>query len=197
AARRVARHSAGPRSGRREPLNTMTIASSSSTLSTVALKRELKAAEARKRAMALCLVAPLALFLFLIFVVPIGTLLTRAVQNPEIADALPRTVASLKDWDRKTPPADAAYAAIASDLGAVPEGETLGALARRLNTEIPGFRSLVAKTARAMPLADEQGQALTPAQVRARLIDLDERWADSAYWQAIAKNATRYSPFYV
>ncbi|PRF99041.1 polyamine ABC transporter substrate-binding protein, partial [Burkholderia multivorans] len=44
---RVARHSAGSRSGRREPLNTMTIASSPT--STAALKRELKAAEARKR----------------------------------------------------------------------------------------------------------------------------------------------------
>jgi len=175
----------------------MTIAADAVPESTAKLKRELKRAQARKSAMALCLVAPLALFLFLIFVVPIGKLLTRAVQNPEIADALPRTIASLKDWDRRTLPADAAYAALASDLGAVKEGETLGALARRLNTEIPGFRSLVAKTARAMPLADEQGQALTPAQVRARVIDLDERWADSAYWQAIAKNATHYSPFYV
>ncbi|MDN7450512.1 ABC transporter permease, partial [Burkholderia multivorans] len=56
----VARHSAGSRSGRREPLNTMTIASSPT--STAALKRELKAAEARKRTMALLLIAPLAIF---------------------------------------------------------------------------------------------------------------------------------------
>ncbi|MBF5014867.1 ABC transporter permease, partial [Burkholderia pseudomultivorans] len=41
-------------------MNTMTIASSAP--SSAALKRELKAAEARKRTMALLLVAPLALF---------------------------------------------------------------------------------------------------------------------------------------
>ncbi|MBU9575181.1 ABC transporter permease, partial [Burkholderia multivorans] len=77
-------------------MNTMTIASSPT--STAALKRELKAAEARKRTMALLLIAPLAIFLLLVFVVPIGTLLTRAVQNPEIAAALPNTVAALSHW---------------------------------------------------------------------------------------------------
>lgn len=175
----------------------MTITADTLPHSTARLKRELKNAQARRRAMALALVAPLALFLLLIFVVPIGALLTRAVQNPEVADALPKTVAALKDWDRKTPPADAAYAALADDLTATQAGEAMGALARRLNTEIAGFRSLVAKTARAMPLADEQGHALAPAQTRARLVELDERWADTAYWQAIAKNSSRTSPFYL
>ncbi|MCA8264158.1 ABC transporter permease, partial [Burkholderia multivorans] len=54
----------GSRSGpETPPLNTMTIASSPT--STAALKRELKAAEARKRTMALLLIAPLAIFLLL------------------------------------------------------------------------------------------------------------------------------------
>ncbi|AOK55825.1 ABC transporter permease [Burkholderia stagnalis] len=178
-------------------MNTMTIASSSSTPSTAALKRELKAAESRKRAMALLLVAPLALFVLLIFVVPIGALLTRAVQNPEIATALPKTVAALSGWDRKAPPADAAYAALAADMTRVADSEAMGALARRLNTEIPGYRSLVAKTARAMPLKGDDGQALSPAQQRAKLVELDARWGDATYWQAIAKNGSAYSPFYL
>ncbi|KVN26216.1 polyamine ABC transporter substrate-binding protein [Burkholderia stagnalis] len=175
----------------------MTIASSSSTPSTAALKRELKAAESRKRAMALLLVAPLALFVLLIFVVPIGAQLTRAVQNPEIATALPKTVAALSGWDRKAPPADAAYAALAADMTRVADSEAMGALARRLNTEIPGYRSLVAKTARAMPLKGDDGQALSPAQQRAKLVELDARWGDATYWQAIAKNGSAYSPFYL
>nr|KGS65621.1 binding--dependent transport system inner membrane component family protein [Burkholderia pseudomallei MSHR4868] len=147
--------------------------------------------------MALLLVAPLAIFLLLVFVVPIGALLTRAVQNPEIATALPRTVAALSNWDRKAAPADAAYAALASDLTQIADGEAMGALARRLNTEIPGYRSLVAKTARAMPLTGDANAPLAPAQTRAKLIELDERWGDAAYWQAIAKNGGRYSPFYL
>ncbi|MBF3693778.1 ABC transporter permease [Burkholderia pseudomallei] len=174
----------------------MTIATQSAP-PTQSLRRELKAAEARRRTMALLLVAPLAIFLLLVFVVPIGALLTRAVQNPEIATALPRTVAALSNWDRKAAPADAAYAALASDLTQVADGEAMGALARRLNTEIPGYRSLVAKTARAMPLTGDANAPLAPAQTRAKLIELDERWGDAAYWQAIAKNGGRYSPFYL
>ncbi|KVD78353.1 polyamine ABC transporter substrate-binding protein [Burkholderia sp. ABCPW 14] len=174
----------------------MTIATQSAP-PTHSLKRELKAAEARKRAMALLLVAPLAIFLLLVFVVPIGALLTRAVQNPEIATALPHTVAALANWDRKAPPGNAAYVALAADLTLVADSEAMGALARRLNTEIPGYRSLVAKTARAMPLAGDANAMLTPAQTHAKLIELDERWGDSAYWQAIAKNGGRYSPFYL
>ncbi|TPA32085.1 polyamine ABC transporter substrate-binding protein [Burkholderia pseudomallei] len=174
----------------------MTIATQSAP-PTQSLRRELKAAEARRRTMALLLVAPLAIFLLLVFVVPIGALLTRAVQNPEIATALPRTVAALSNWARKAAPADAAYAALASDLTQVADGEAMGALARRLNTEIPGYRSLVAKTARAMPLTGDANAPLAPAQTRAKLIELDERWGDAAYWQAIAKNGGRYSPFYL
>lgn len=174
----------------------MTIATQSAP-PTQSLRRELKAAEARRRTMALLLVAPLAIFLLLVFVVPIGALLTRAVQNPEIATALPRTVAALSNWDRKAAPADAAYAALAADLAQVADGEAMGALARRLNTEIPGYRSLVAKTARAMPLTGDANAPLAPAQTRAKLIELDERWGDAAYWQAIAKNGGRYSPFYL
>lgn len=174
----------------------MTIATQSAP-PTQSLRRELKAAEARRRTMALLLVAPLAIFLLLVFVVPIGALLTRAVQNPEIAIALPRTVAALSNWDRKAAPADAAYAALAADLTQIADGEAMGALARRLNTEIPGYRSLVAKTARAMPLTGDANAPLAPAQTRAKLIELDERWGDAAYWQAIAKNGGRYSPFYL
>lgn len=178
-------------------MTTMTMAADSTVASTGKLKRELKAAEARKRAMALLLIAPLAVFLLLIFVVPIGALLTRAVQNPEIATALPHTIDALRGWDRKSPPADAAYAALAADLTANQDGEVLGALARRLNTEIPGYRSLAAKTARAMPLVDDAGHALPPAQIRAKLLEIDERWGDVAYWQAIAKNSSTVSPFYL
>lgn len=47
--------------------------------SSARLKRELRLAQAKKRTMALMLIAPLAIFLLLIFVVPIAALLTRAV----------------------------------------------------------------------------------------------------------------------
>ena len=180
-------------------MTTMTSAADPTPESTGRLKRELKAAESKKRAMALLLIAPLAIFLLLIFVVPIGALLTRAAQNPEVANALPHTLTALSGWDRKTPPPDAAFTALATDLTAVADSDGMGALARRLNVEIPGYRSLVAKSAHAMPFADDNSKPLqlTPAQLRAKFVELDERWNDIAYWQAIAKNASTVSPFYL
>ena len=54
------------------------------------------------------LIAPLAIFLLLIFVVPIGALLTRAAENPEVATALPHTGTALPSGTarrrRPTPP---------------------------------------------------------------------------------------------
>jgi putative spermidine/putrescine transport system permease protein len=180
-------------------MTTVTDAGGATREETARLKRELRVAQAKKRTMALMLIAPLAIFLLLIFVVPIAALLTRAVQNPEVATALPHTITALREWDRRSAPPDAAYAALAQDLTAVQNGDAMGALARRLNVEIAGFRSLVAKTARAMPLADDDGKplTLTPAQTRAKIVELDDRWNDVAYWQAIAKNSSRYSPFYL
>jgi putative spermidine/putrescine transport system permease protein len=177
----------------------MTIAADSTPESNVRLKRELKAAEAKKRAMALLLIAPLAIFLLLIFVVPIGALLTRAAQNPEVINALPHTLNALSGWDRKALPPDTAYSALAVDLTAIADSDGMGALARRLNVEIPGYRSLVAKSAHAMPFVDDNSKplTLTPAQMHAKFVELDERWNSVAYWQAIAKNSGAYSPFYL
>ncbi|MGN6233979.1 MAG: ABC transporter permease [Trinickia sp.] len=180
-------------------VQTMTIPGEPSGASSATLKRELKAAQARKRLTALLLIAPLAIFLLLIFVVPIAALLTRAVQNPEVANALPKTAAALSQWDRKSEPPVAAYPALAADLSATQDGQVMGSLERRLNVEVPGFHSLVSKTANALPFTDDDSHPLklTAEQMRSKLIDLDARWGDARYWRAIAKNGSRYSPFYL
>ncbi|QBC33714.1 ABC transporter permease [Pandoraea sp. XY-2] len=161
------------------------------------VKDELRQTRNRKRIKALALVAPLAIFLLLIFVVPIAMLLTRAVENPEVVGALPTTSRTLHDWDRKQLPGDAAYVALVSDLTALQDGDSLGGLARRLNTEVPGFHTLVMKTARALPFTDDDGKAVPLTQARERLVNFDARWGELPYWRAIAKNSSRYSAFYV
>ena len=96
-------------------------------------------------------------------------------------------------WRKGTRPPDAAFAALARDLTAIPETAQVGALARRLNSETSGARSLVMRTYRAMPLP----AGLSDADARARLLAIDERWAELPYWQAIAKNAARWTPDYL
>ncbi len=160
------------------------------------LQRQLARAERRRKLRAFSLTLPLLVFLLLTFLVPIAALLKRAVENPEVADALPRTVAALQGWNREGSPAPAAFAALTADLGALPDSSDAGALARRLNSEVPGARSLVMNTFKALPL--EGTSASTPAaDMQARLLALDERWAEVKYWQAIAKNGSRWTADYL
>jgi putative spermidine/putrescine transport system permease protein len=157
------------------------------------LASQLQRAERRKKFFAISLTLPLLLFLLATFIIPIGALLTRAVENPEVANILGRTAQALSQWDRTASPPDTAYAALIEDLSAIKEQSDAGALARRLNSDISGARSLIMSTYRALPF----DKNLTPLQTRERLIALDARWGEHGYWQAIAKNGSRWTPDYL
>ena len=157
------------------------------------LARALQRAERRRKQMAVALTLPLLVFLLLTFLVPIGALLKRAVENPEVADVLVHTGRALAGWNREGEPPPAAFAALAQDLGALPESAQAGSLARRLNSEVAGARSLIMGTYRALPL----GEGLSPEQVREKLLETDPRWSEPKYWQAIAKNSSRWTPDYL
>src|SRR5262245_31188213 len=157
------------------------------------LRRALARAERLRKWRAFALTLPLLVFLLATFLVPIAVLLKRAVENPEVANALPRTVAALERWNRQDAPPPQAYAALVADLGALPDSADAGALARRLNSEAAGWRSLVMGGYRALPLEG----VTTPDDIKARLVALDERWADTKYWQAIARNGSRWTDAYL
>lgn len=161
------------------------------------LKRDLRAAQTRKRLGALALIAPLAIFLLLTFVAPIVALLQRAIENPEVASTLPQTVAVLSKWDRKSALPDQAYSALAEDLARAKEETTAGNLARRLNIELSGSRSLVMNTTRAMPLRDADGKPLSPPAAREAIIALNAQWGQPEVWRVIAQNGSVYSPYYL
>lgn len=156
-----------------------------------ALRRALSRADARRKWRAFALTLPLLVFLLVTLLIPIAALLQRAVENPEVVNALPRTVQSLKGWAPQAAPAPASYAALVEDLGHLSDSSDAGALARRLNSEVPGSRSLVMGAYRALPITG------SPQDIQARLVELDPRWAEPSFWQAIAKNGSRWTPDYL
>ncbi|MBW8317075.1 MAG: ABC transporter permease, partial [Hydrogenophaga sp.] len=87
----------------------------------------------------------------------------------------------------------AAYAAILAERGGLEETAQAGVLARRLNSEVAGARSLVMGTYRALPLGDN----LSADEARSKLIEHDARWEELPYWQTIAKNSSRWTPDYL
>ena len=155
------------------------------------LKQRLARAERVNRWKAQALIAPLVLFLLLVFLVPIIALLYKSVGNPEVVGALPHTVAAVAQWDGKSLPSEAAYQALSVDLAETRKNQTLGDLSKRLNMELAGYRSLLTKTARALPFKTE------PTSYKEALEAVDERWGDPAYWQAIRRNTSSITPYYL
>lgn len=152
------------------------------------LKQRLARAERMNRLKSQALVLPLLLFLLLTFLVPIAALLYKSVYNPEVVGSLPKTVNAITTWDGKSLPPDAVYQALSEDLYAARKNQTIGDLSKRLNMELAGYRSLMAKTARALPFKEQ------PASYKDAMETIDERWGDPAYWQVIRRNASSITP---
>lgn len=135
------------------------------------------AARLRDLGTRLVLVVPVLAFIVLFFVVPIGTVLVQSVSDPVISGNLPRTVAALRDWDGESPPTPEMEEALVADLGAFTDPQQLGDVVRRLNSAQPGYRTLLSRTTAALAQAEE-GEAVV-------LAEIDPRWEQPAWWQAI------------
>ncbi|AZC21123.1 MULTISPECIES: ABC transporter permease [Pseudomonas] len=155
------------------------------------LKQRLARAERVNRWKAQALIAPLVLFLLLVFLVPIVALLYKSVGNPEVVGGMPRTVVAVNAWDGRGLPGEAAYKALSEDLAEARKNQGLGDLSKRLNMELAGYRSLLTKTARALPFKAE------PESYKEAMEGVDERWGDPAYWQAIRRNTSSLTPYYL
>lgn len=131
---------------------------------------------------ALLLVGPLLVFLGLFFVWPLVTVIAQAVSDPSVSRVLPQTAAAIDGWDGTGVPSPEVQAAFRADIVANTDDMAMGDVTRRLNATKSGFRSLMGKTVRAVrenPDID--------------LVQIDDRWADTAYWIAIRDNASPYT----
>ena len=142
----------------------------------------------RKKARALMLVAPLVVFILVTFVAPIGTMLFRSVDNPQVAQFMPNTSAALANWDEQSLPDEATYAALVSDLVKGRANKTIGKAATRLNYERSRMRSLVTGSAR-------KAAKLTPPY-KDKLIKIKKGWGEIENWQVIKRESASYTKSY-
>ncbi len=151
----------------------------------VPLKIKLRRAERMRKVWALALIAPLFLFLLVTFIYPIAELLTLSVKEPAFVETLPETTPMLESWDGQGYPPDETIASFAREIAQAREDRTLGAVARRLNYDISGYRSLIMKTSKKIG----ESLSLPDDQMLDAFIDIDRRWEDTTYWAPL-KTAT-------
>jgi putative spermidine/putrescine transport system permease protein len=149
----------------------------------IPLKRSLERAERRRKIAALLLVAPLLAFLLVVFLFPIGQMMWRSVDNPQVVNALPRTLEALRGWDGQEVPGEEVFAALAADFREDMERErrdqASGPLGIRLNYELSAARGAVARTVRSVPDFEPP--------YRDAFIDSHRLWGDPELWRVIQR----------
>ncbi len=154
------------------------------------LKSQLRRAERRRTLRALSLVAPLFVVLLLNFILPIGLILHRSIQDPELRAVIPRTAALLHEWDGTHLPDPRTVSAFVQELTEARTSGTLSPLANRLNYDVNGFRTLLFRTARQLP-------TVSASPSIEQLVEIDARWGEREYWSVMKHAAGPYTTFYL
>ena len=147
-----------------------------------------RAARPRERMM-LGLATPTLLFIFFLFVVPILLFLFRSIDNAEIRNNLPNTIRALNRSTATQIPDEAVFAALIADMRNLHGSSEIAVLARRLNYEISGFRSVIIHTGRLAPEAS--------APYKQWLIEREPHWNDPAYWGVLRNGSGRFTDFFL
>ncbi|WP_437608334.1 ABC transporter permease [Erwinia sp. V71] len=155
----------------------------------VSISERLRKVNARQTRRSLWLISPLLAFVLVCFLLPIGAILLKSVQNPELGEALPNTTAALQQWDGKALPDEALFATFGNELVAARKSGQIASIAKRMSYEDIAFRRLITSTPRHVP-AD--GVA-----VKEKLIAAVPEWGKLSSWQALQRAAAPVTPYYL
>jgi len=143
----------------------------------IPLKVSLQKAEKRNKIRAVLLVAPLLFFILVTFLIPIGDMLLRSVDDSYINTVFPKTFKEYKKWDRQDLPSEELYKTMFFEVKDS-EGYAIGKASTRMNYAKSGWKSLLKKSKRKFKKIEE-------GPYKEQMIAIDKKWADMEYWKAI------------
>jgi putative spermidine/putrescine transport system permease protein len=152
------------------------------------IKRQIARATRMQKVRALALISPLLIFVVLAFVLPIGSMLWRSVENTIVERSIPLTLEALQGWDSASGelPDEAVYRALVQDFQVGFDNRTILNFARRMNFEAAAFTTMVRRAQRELPGWDIE----TDGPFRERMIDVHRGWGEVATWRAIEAYAS-------
>ena len=161
----------------------------------VPLKQSLKKAERKNKLRAFLLVFPLLLFIIVTFVMPIGDMLLRSVDDAQINTVFPKTFEEYKKWDREKEelPPEVVYRTLFEEL-ATGEKIKIGRALTRMNYSKSGWKSLIKKTSREIKKMKKKGEI--PESYKETLIEINKDWGDPTFWYSMAQMLNTKTPIY-
>ena len=155
----------------------------------IPLSVSLKKAERKNKIKAFLLVVPLLLFLIITYILPIGDMFMRSIDDKMVTNMLPKTFTAMEKWDGKEMPPEEVFAGFYSDFKILVQNKEHGKLAQRLNKEKNGFNSIIKKLFRQVQRNKiDEGQS-----IKDQIMKVHKRWRDVEYWQAIKRTAPPYT----
>ena len=145
----------------------------------VPLKVSLKKAERINKIRAFLLVSPLLIFILVTFLIPIGDMLARSIDDRQINTVFPKTFEVYKKWDRQDLPPEEVYKTMFFELKNS-EGYSVGKASTRMNYSKSGWKSLLKKSKRKFKKIEE-------GPYKEKMIATDKKWGDPEYWKAIGQ----------
>lgn len=158
------------------------------------LKQSLSRSLRQQKIRALLLIAPLLIFIFVAFIMPIVSMLSRSVENDLVSETLPQTVQALQSWDALSGelPSEPVYAAFALDIQNAAKAKVHTKVGLRLNYEKSGIASLFKKTARKAKKWDIQNDG----PFKDKLIKVHNGWGEIEVWKTLKTHSPRYTSGY-
>ena len=145
----------------------------------IPLKVSLKKAERKSKIRAFLLVSPLLIFILVTFLIPIGDMLTRSIDDRQINTVFPKTFEVYKKWDQQGLPSEEVYKTMFFEVKNS-EGYAIGKASTRMNYSKSGWKSLLKKSKRKFKKIEE-------GPYKEQMIAAEKRWGDIEYWKALGQ----------
>lgn len=152
------------------------------------LKSSLDRAERLNKTKSLLLVVPLLAFITVFFLLPIGAMLLRSIQNPTLSTAMPHTAAALANWEGTALPDEQLFATVGHEILVLQEARQLDSVGSDLNRVMGDAKSLMARTARGLA-----SKVVVPGAFNTTMTGIDKRWGQIGTWMQLKKMAPAYS----
>ena len=147
----------------------------------------------RKKYRALLLVLPLFLFIFITFILPIGSLLLNSFYHPTVANLIPQTTIELESWTpEQGTPNEEILKTFAIELQHLAKNRKSGKFAEDVNRFEPALGSVIKSTARKLRRADLN----KVTNFYQYLQSMHQQWSNIKIYHAIKRASETFTAHY-